>query len=151
MKKTIPVIIALMLILCACSNIFETKIPIPKYDSKETHFGEGFQDYTDYSKYFYNKDSEIKFQKSKYFSIVKDNDINKIKRYILDFEDFVKYEKYYDKYDFNFEQIKAGDYFAIRTKEGQPIGNATYGKYDDYDVFYYDKEKCILYVFHNNI
>ena len=118
---------------------------MPKYESKECHYGEGFQDYTDYCKYFYNKETIKKFETHAKFKKVSDTNIDDIKGYFEDFTEWAKMEDYYDKYDFDYTtQIKNGDYFYIHIEPG-------YDKYGNYDVYYVDMTKHILYFIHTNI
>ena len=56
-----------------------------------------------------------------------------------------------DEYDFNESIINEGDYVKIKTKEGQPIGNSKYKKYDNYNVYFFDSETKTLYYIHSNI
>ena len=58
MKKAFCMILAavLALMLTGCNG---KMTGMPKYESKEEYFGEGFQDYTDYCKYYYSE-SKIK-------------------------------------------------------------------------------------------
>ncbi len=39
----------------------------------------------------------------------------------------------------------------IETKEGKPIGDSFYGKYDNYSVYFFDTDSCVLYYLHSNI
>ncbi len=54
-------------------------------------------------------------------------------------------------YDFNPDSISEGDYVLIETKEGKPIGDSFYGKYDNYSVYFFDTDSCVLYYLHSNI
>ena len=47
--------------------------------------------------------------------------------------------------------ISEGDYVLIETKEGKPIGDSFYGKYDNYSVYFFDTDSCVLYYLHSNI
>ncbi len=131
--------------------LFETSIFLPKYEDKECYYSDGFQDYTDYCKFFYKPGSVLEFENNKNFQKVTEEDVANIVGYIENFEGWMENQDFKDRYDFKMAQIKAGDYFAIVTKEGQPIGQGYYDKYEDYDVYYFDTNKNILYMFHNNI
>ena len=64
----------------------------------------------------------------------------------------MKSESRLDEYDFDTSVINEGDYVKIVTKEGQPInGDSTYGKYDNYSIYFFDIETLTLYYIHNNI
>ena len=56
-----------------------------------------------------------------------------------------------EEYDFDDSCISAGDYFYIKTKEGEAIGNSKYEKFDDYYVYFYDTELATLFYIHSNI
>ena len=142
----------ILLFLTGCGEKNPKMRDMPKYDTSECYFGEGFQDHTDYCKYFYNENSIKKFETDNRFKTVIPEDIENIKSYFKRVEQFVKeYTAYHEHYDFNLSQIKEGDYCYIDSKEGQPIGTGVYEKYDNYNVYYIDMEKQILYFIHNNI
>lgn len=118
---------------------------MPKYETKECYYGEGFQDYTDYCKYFYNESTIKKFKTHSKFKKVSNSNIEEIKSYFENFEEWVKNTDYYENYDFDYStQVKEGDYFYIFEK-------ANYEKYGYYDVYYVDMTKQILYFIHSNI
>ncbi len=124
---------------------------IPEYISKESYYGEGYQDYTDYCKYFYDEDSIQKFETHNNFTLVTESNIENIKSYFENFNGWVEHQSYYDNYDFYYQsQIKEGDYYYIVSKEGEKSGDSLYGKYDNYEVYYVDLSKCILYYIHSN-
>ena len=150
----ITLIVSVFSFFFGCST--ERKMSdIPEYESKECYYGEGFQDYTDYCKYFYNSDSIKQFEYHDKFNIVTDSDIENIRSYFRDFEEFVKNQSYYDQYDFDCEtQIKKDDYFYVFTKEGEKRENRNdivYGKFQYYDVYYVDVENCVLYFIHSSM
>ena len=53
--------------------------------------------------------------------------------------------------DFDVNSITENDYVRIVTKEGTPIGDSIYGRFDNYSVFLFDSETLTLYYIHNNI
>lgn len=117
---------------------------MPKYERKGCYYSSGFQDHTDYCKYFYNKKTIKQFETHAKFKKVSNSNIEDIKGYFEDFTVWVKMTDYYDKYDFDYTtQIKNGDYFYIYEKPG-------YRKYGYYDVYYVDMTKQILYFFHSD-
>lgn len=123
---------------------------MPKYDKSVCYYSDGFQDYTDYCKYFYNEISIKEFEKHSSFKKVTEQDIENIKSYFENFSNWVVHTEYYNNYDFDISNIKINDYCYIKDKEGQSIGEGTYNKYDSYDVYYVDMENYILYFIHNN-
>lgn len=138
----------------AVLNLFgcsEKEITLPKYMNNECYYGEGFQDYTDYCKYYYNEETITQFETHTQFEKVSNSDVENIKSYFEDFGEWVKNESYCDKYDFDIQsQIKKDDYFCIIIKEGDKIGDSVYGKFECYDVYYADMSKCVLYFVHSN-
>ncbi len=150
MKKVVITIILLSMLL----NLFgctTNKLSLPKCINKECYYSDGMQDYTDYCKYYYDEESISDFEKHRSFNIVEESNIENIKSYFKHFEECVKEQSFYDKYDFHYDvQIKEGDYFYIITKEGLNIGDGFYGQFDYYDVYYVDMDKRILYFIHSN-
>ena len=131
----------LVLMLTGCNGKMSG---MPKYETKECYFGKGFQDYTDYCKYFYNESTVNAFKTHLKYKKVMSFDIEEVKSYFEDFEEWVKFEDYYEKYDFDYStQVKEGDYYYIFEKNG-------YAKYHNYDVYYVDMNNCILYYIHSN-
>lgn len=126
---------------------------LPDYESKEFYTIDGFQDYTDYAKYTYDNISIHDLESSEYFSIVTSDDVEEILLYIDDFEGWVEAcgGELKENYDFDKYIVSEGDFFYIETKEGEPIGQRTYRKFENYDVYYFDVDAQILYYFHNNI
>lgn len=140
--------IAALLSLSGCNS---NRIILPDYINKECYYGKGIQDYTDFCKYYYNSHSITEFKNHSQFNKVKSSDIEKIRSFFMDFETHVENQEYYDRYDFDSQaQINEGDFFYITDKEGKSIDNSYYEKFDAYDVFYFDTEKCILYFIHSN-
>lgn len=151
MKKAVitVMILSAILSLFGCDyHKLNHNISLPKYISDECYLGKGFRDNTDFCKYFYDEDSIIKFETHKKFKKVMDSDIENIKSYFENFSDRVKDESYYN-YDFDFQsQIKEGDYFYI-IDDGITDPEGLYRSVN-YDVYYVDMSKCILYFIHSN-
>lgn len=125
---------------------------MPEYYHSEIYNSEdNFQDFTDYCKYFYDEKSIKKFKVHENFKKVKAENVNEIQSYFQNFSEWVNYQPFRDKYDFDILQIKEGDYCYINDKEETPIGDGVYEKYDSYNVYYVDMEKQIMYFMHNNI
>ena len=121
------------------------------YTKKEEHWDTwGFQDATDYCKYFY--ENAEPFENDPDFSRVTSGDIENLSEYFDDFQQWVAASGWLEEvYDFNTDCITNGDYFLIKTLEGKPIGDSYYEKFDNYSVYFFDTETCILYYIHNNI
>lgn len=121
------------------------------YTNCEEYFDpDGFQDYTDYAKYYY-EDAESRFNRNGHFKRVEDKDIEEIQSYFDNFSSWMKMEKREKDYDFDKACITAGDYFYLEDKEGTPIGDSQYMKYEDYTVRLFDTETGTLYYIHSNI
>ena len=149
-KKYIILIIFIFLIILSVL-IPETLfygIPIGYIDKEEYYQEDGFQDYTDYAKYTYSSDIFIKINYK--FRKLKEEDIDNIKGYFDNFDYYVRKE-WASKYKFDKSIITEGDYVRIKTKEGEPRANLTYGKYDYYSIYLFDIETLTLYYIHNDI
>lgn len=152
MKKMIFLIVMLIgitICISGCSS-FVNKGILRGYIDKDEHFDkEGFRDYTDYCKYFYKKSNKL-FIKSDLYSEVKEEDIENIRSYFTDFKSWIDIENRSNEYDFNDSCISKGDYIYIETKEGQPIGESKYEKFDSYSICFYDTESATLFYIHSN-
>lgn len=128
-------------------------VSLPDYESKEFYTSGGFQDFTDYAKYNYDNITLQDLESSKYFTITTADDVEEILVYIDDFEGWVEVcgGELKENYDFDKTNVTERDFFYIETKDGQPIGQGTYGKFDNYSVYYFNVDAQILYYFHNNI
>lgn len=145
MKKIFLILMLILLTACTTNNEF-----IPKnFIDKEEYFSSSIQDYTDYAKYIYKDNNEIK-NNTNYDTVKKEN-IENIKEYFNEFKNIMESEERLNEYDFNTNQINEGDYYKIVTKEGQYIGDTKYDKFDDYSVYFYDIDKNTLYYIHSNI
>ena len=158
-KKYLTILIIILItvfIIFIFVSLFLRKFDVemqgmPKYDKSICYYSDGFQDYIDYCKYFYNERSIKEFEKHSSFKRVTEQDIENIKNYFENFSNWVVNTEYYNNYDFDISNIKINDYYYIKDKEGQPIGESIYKKYESYDVYYVDMENYILYFIHSNI
>ena len=78
--------------------------------------------------------------------------------YIDNFENWVNVTREGDddnalvvNYHFSRADIDESDYLYIYDREGKPIGDGAYSKYDYYNVYFFDSQTTTLYYFHNNI
>lgn len=146
--KKILIVTVIILLLTACGGTMNTEIP-KGYTSKTEYYDkEGIQDHTDYAKYVYDK---IIVENDDNYIKVNENDIENIKSYFNDFKDAMESQNRLNEYDFDINSITENDYVRIVTKEGTPIGDSTYGKFDNYSIFLFDSETLTLYYIHNNI
>lgn len=146
MKKNVLLIVGIMIFITGCNDGWYVGIPKGYVKSEEYFDKEGIQDSSDYAKYIYDNE-EVIVNDDKYKKIGSD-DIDNIKSY---FDDFYSVAKLEGIYDFDTSIITDGDYVRIKTKEGKEIGDSTYGKYDNYSVYFFDRETLTLYYIHNNI
>ena len=124
---------------------------LPKAKDSECYYSDGFQDYTDYCKYYYT-DKVLNFlEKNSRFKKVSEKDITEIEGYFENFADWVKYEKYKDSYDFDKSIISTGDYFYIQNKDTYERYADYPDKYAAYNVYFFDTETLTLYFIHTNI
>ena len=126
-------------------------LTIPFCIERYSYSNSGFGDSTDYKEYHYTENGIKKFKQGRFFKKVKTEDTEKIRGYFDDYKSWVEMCDFYDKYTFDTECIKDGDFYYIYSLEGEPIGDSAYGKYDNYDVYYVDVEKRIMYFIHSNI
>ena len=126
---------------------------LPDYESREFYTSGGFQDYTDYAKYFYDSITAQDLESSEHFTVTTDEDVEEILLHIDDFERAVAVtaEELKENYDFDRSIVTEGDYFCIETKFGEPIGQGFYEKFHNYSVCYFDIDAQIMYYFHHNI
>ncbi|MBQ8183448.1 MAG: hypothetical protein IJ025_06065 [Clostridia bacterium] len=162
MKKfgTIILVLTLLFGLCGCSqweSMFEYSDSVidslPEYNSEEFYTSGGFQDFTDYAEYSYDSVTVQDFEKSEYFSVTTEEDVKEIMLHIENFEEWVDIVggELKANYDFDKNVVSEGDFFYIKTKDGEPIGEGTYGKFDSYTVYYFELDSQTLYYFHNKV
>lgn len=150
MKKILTLIL-LLFILTGCTMLSD-KLILDGYYEKEEHIDkEGFQDYTDYCKYFYKDDADDKFITHSNYNQVKEDDIENLISYFDNFKSVISSSNRSDEYDFEINSITKGDYYHLRSKEGNKIGESSYEKFDNYTVYLYDIETHTLIYIHNNI
>ncbi|MGN0602081.1 MAG: hypothetical protein ACI4I7_05155 [Oscillospiraceae bacterium] len=151
LRNFLIIILAFIVFIFSSGLEDEVVESLPDYDYADEYYSNGFQDYTDYVKYYYD-DIDYEDLENSLLNSVEYDDINNIFSYIDDFCGWaINHEEVQAGYDFSVRQLQVGDYYYIDTKEGEPIGDSYYGKFDDYSVYYFDVDKQILYYFHNNI
>lgn len=151
MKKLFAFLLCIVIVctVTGCGRIQDPHIP-DGYISSEEHWDkEGFQDYTDFCMFKY--DSAHSFESMTDYSKITDDEIGKLVGYFSNFQMWMEVEKRLDEYSFDESCISEGDFCFIKTKEGQSIGNSTYGPYDNYSVYFFDTETLTLYYIHTNI
>lgn len=122
---------------------YKDKMVLKGYYEKEEYFQEdGFQDYTDYCKYFYKKLDDDKFINNTKYEMVKEENIKGLKGYFGDTRKWMNRDGRSNDFDFDDDIISAGDYYYLDLKESG---------YNNYNVYFYDIETHILYYIHSNI
>ena len=121
---------------------------LSNYDSSDCYYSDGFQDFTNYCKYYYSEKDDVldKLPNSRYFKNVSPDDIAEINSYFDNFEGWLKFVDYKDEYDFQRNIIDTEDYFYIENDETEEEQ-----KYWDYDVYFFDVQTKTLFFIHNNI
>ena len=157
-KKIIIILSALVVVLIGIgflinklsSIVYENPViaSLPQADTSDCYYSDGFQDYTDYCKYYYVKQENIleEVKNSPYFKPVTPDDITELNSYFDNFEGWLEYVEYKDKYDFQRNDIDTEDYFYIENDE-----ISEKHKYWDYDVYFFDVQTQTLFFIHNNI
>ena len=144
-KRSNKLIAFLLVLLLSCAAVgcagvstVERKIPAG-YLQKEEHFDpDGFQDYTDYCKYWYP--DATPFEQDERWHEVSEAELEEIRGYFEDFQKWMETQGRLDKYDFDPACIGMGDYVRF---DKRSMAN--------YTVFFFDTESGILYYIHSNI
>lgn len=141
---------ALITGLCGCTYIDPVVNLLTAYQSKDFYTSGGFQDYTDYAKYYYEGVDAQMLQRTGRFQEITEGDLATIISYIQDFECWVATVggEVQENYDFDRSMLCAGNFYYIKSKyesEGPER------RFWNYNVYYFDLDAQILYYFHNNI
>lgn len=151
--KTALLILLTGIFLASCGSDNAVILSLPDYQNREFYTEGEFQDYTDYGIYTYLDFDETILMQNPYFEKI--TDTQAVLSYIENFEGWVALcpedSELAIHYDFDDRQIDEQDYIYIDTKEGQPIGSSAYGKFDNYDIYFFDTDTWMLYYFHSNI
>ena len=157
MKKKIVVVFVCVVFLLAITSCAapEDKVvaSLGEYEKKEFFTSGGFQDYTDYAKYYFNSANATENQ---YLNKIQDADFAIINTHLDDFEGWIETIKNSEpssevvvNYDFDREIIDTEDYFYIDSEEHTwRDGHTSLVKYN---IYLFDTQTQVLYYFHNNI
>ena len=157
-KKIIIILSAIVVVLIGIgfliyelsSIVYENPViaSLPQADASDCYYSDGFQDYTDYCKYYYANQENVleKVKNNPYFKPVTPDDITELNSYFDNFEGWLEYVDYKDKYDFQRNIIDTEDYFYIENNETEEEY-----KYWNYDVYFLDVQTKTLFFIHNNI
>jgi hypothetical protein len=118
---------------------------IKGYIDCEEYFEDGWMDYTDYCLYFYTPKDDALFQNSSHYQKLSNNKMSELQSFLKDYNECIVFrEGYRDWYDFDSMSLSLDDYYILQVN--QKDGD----KYHNYDIYYYDTSKHILYYFHND-
>ena len=157
MKKQIAFVLACVVFLLTSSSCVMSEDPViaslGEYDKKEFFTSGGFQDYTDYAKYYY---SSSKVTESKYFKKIQETNLEVINTHLDNFEGWIESIDWSNplsevvvNYDFDREIIDIEDYFYIDSEEH--TWDDGYTSLVRYNIYLFDTQTQVLYYFHNNI
>lgn len=125
---------------------------LPDYESGELHSCIGGQDSTDYGKYVFSEVTAQQLQITGYFQKVTAADLDVLRQYVEDFEQWVEICScencdcgLTECYDFSTTFLETGDYFGLECDEirGSFLG--------DYTIHYFDMDTQTLYYLRSNI
>lgn len=157
MKKTLIlflIAVCLFTLLAACV-IPKNKVlaSLGEYRDHEFYTCGGFQDYTDYAKYYYDS---VDFTDNEYFSIIEQSNMDALNEHLDNFESCIEAHGYSDasseivvNYDFDRSLIDSEDYLYIDSEKH--TRDDGYTLLVNYDVYFFDTQTNTLYYFHNNI
>lgn len=153
MRRFLSVLLCVLVLwslsVTGCGLLRDPHIPDGYTRAEEHRDKDGFQDYTDFCVYYYDTADALETDAA--YTVVTEADVERLKGYFSDFEQWMEVEDRLDEYTFDENCISVGDRCFVRTKEGQPIGDSVYGKYDDYTVYFFDTDSNSLFYIHNNI
>lgn len=137
------------------SKVFENPViaSLPKCDGSDCYYSDGFQDYTNYCKYYYSKQNNIveAIKNNQYFKPVTSDGIVELNSYFDNFEGWLAYVDYKEQYDFQKSNIDMLDYFYIENKDTCEKYAGYHDKYSAYNVYFFDTQTKTLFLIHSNI
>ena len=157
MKKQITVVFVCVVFLLSISSCAvpedEVIVSLGEYEKNEFFTSGGFQDYTDYAKYYFTSANIVE---NKYLNKVQETDFDIINTHLDDFEEWIDTIKDIEplsevvvNYDFDREIIDTEDYFYIDSEEHTWSDGHT--ALVRYNIYLFDTQTQVLYFFHNNI
>ena len=157
MKRQIAVVLVCVVFLLSITSCAapEDKVitSLGEYKKKVFFTSGGFQDYTDYAKYYFTSANATE---NKYLNKVQETDIAIINTHLDDFEGWIETIKDSEpssevvlNYDFDREIIDTEDYFYIDSEEH--TWNDGHTSLVRYNIYLFDAQTQVLYYFHNNI
>ena len=157
MKKQIALVlvcVVLLLSISSCAVPEDAVIAsLGKYEKNEFFTSGGFQDYTDYAKYYFTSANIVE---NKYLNKIQETDFVIINTHLDDFERWIETIKNSESssevvvnYDFNRKIIDTEDYFYIDSEDHTWSDGHT--SLVRYNIYLFDTQTQVLYFFHNNI
>ena len=155
--KKIIAIISLCIFVLSFASCAEPEDKVAaslgEYEDRVFFTSGGFQDYTDYAKYYY---TSTKVTENKYLKEIKETDLETINTHLDDFEGWIEAIKNSESssevvvnYDFDRKTIDTEDYFYIESeKHTWSDGHTSLVRYN---IYLFDTQTQVLYYFHNNI
>ena len=126
MKKFCLILLAIILGICLLVSMMffgflyshqkSVISSLPDYESREFYTSGGFQDYTDYAKYFYDSITAQDLESSERFTVTTDENVEEILLHIDDFERAVAVtaEELKENYDFDRSIVTEGDSSVLK-------------------------------------
>ena len=157
MKKQIALVLVCVVLLLSISSCAGPKdaviASLGKYEKNEFFTSGGFQDYTDYAKYYFTSANIVE---NKYLNKVQETDFVIINTHLDDFEGWIETIKNSESssevvvnYDFNRKIIDTEDYFYIDSEDH--TWSDGLNLLVRYNIYLFDTQTQVLYYFHNNI
>ena len=157
MKKQIAAVLVCVVFLLSISScaVPEDKViaSLGEYEKNEFCTSGGFQDYTDYAKYYFTSANVVE---NKYLNKIQETDFAIINTHLDDFEGWIETIKDSEpscevvvNYDFDREIIDVEDYIYIKSEERTWSDGFT--TLVNYNIYFFDTQTQVLYYFHNNI
>ena len=156
MKKMIAVFCLCVMVLsfAACAEAEDNVIAsLGTYENSEFFTSGGFQDYTDYAKYYY---TSANVAENKYLRDIQETDLEEVNTHLDDFEGWIEAIRNSEptnevvvNYNFDRGIIDTEDYFYIDSEEHTWSDGHT--SLVNYNIYLFDAQTQVLYYFHNNI
>ncbi|MBR2889592.1 MAG: hypothetical protein IKC09_04870 [Oscillospiraceae bacterium] len=153
-RRIVLSVLLLTMSLASCKALEnEVVASLGVYESREFYTSGGFQDFTDYAKYYFGSAEVVN---NVYFTKVRERDFAELNRLLDNFESWIQIIRRDDQtssvvvnYDFERKIIDLEDYIYVESEEHTwPDGHISLV---NYNVYIFDWQTQVLYYFHNNI
>ena len=154
-NRFIPALVfSVLLLLSSCGYPGDAvRFSVGKYTHCEWYSSGGFQDYTDYGKFYYDS---ADLAKKPYFRKIQDSDMPILDAHLDDFENWIDLlrgdsdpQELVEHYDFDRSIIDRGDYLYIESESRTWSDGHT--SLVNYNIHFFDTQTNTLFYFHNNI